>query len=458
MRVPALRSRCLDMTSAGTHIPTPAHVARPVAPGNGVAPGGRWLDIRARDTKTVRWETLDSQLAGIHRRRHRVGVWEPDKAASQTMAAVRRQTMAISDTRGLDAVSLPAWARGRWKLIPNAALLLGLLWSVYRAGAGGLFDCAATIAAELGFSERTLRNLLYGRRLKGVTVAPGLVDLGLVQVITTWREGSDGRVSDQGHNLLRVGPAFCELADLVVWAKRKRPRRCSAPAQRVARSELARLRRESVRLRRDAATSAWEARPGRVSRAGGSSAVPAAPPVPVAANHSTMPATLADNPALGGTPSGFPPTGEGGTGGGPVPPQKCTRFARDVSARRPRRPVTHRLATHGQVAPVRRLECETQPDRDVDVPAQRAGETTPKPSPPCGALHPAVPAHPPPPAKADGEPCWDFRLTPDAAKNPDVRRMLARLWSPTEKKTREHERREHDHRDPADEKAGDKRQ
>lgn len=261
------------------------------------------------------------------------------------MDDVRAQTIGAADIRTLDCISLRGFCRGLWDLTPNAEKLCGVVLSAYLLGSGGVFDCQSSVAAELGFSERTLRNILWGTKKTGRI---GLVEAGLISVVRTWRPGADGRPSDPGHLILRAGPVMEARARQVVYAKGDRPRRSGAPSVRESRAALSRLRREAAEVRRRKVGEAWNRRRAHET----------ADP----SKRQLLPQTPGNQDASRPGP-GFP---EGGGGGQPPSPQKMSSRSSQESQPRPTQP------------PATTSRPERRPG--ANAPAQMAKPDSPRPA------------------------------------------------------------------------------
>ena len=231
----------------------------------GVKAGARWRRKNAKGAP-IAWAQIDLQLAGIKMRRRRAGTWALHKAAIHTMSNVRAQTYCAADLGALDALSMPAWARGRWELTPNEEKLLGALWRAYANGTGGLDDCSSTIASDLGMSERTLRNSLNGRGPDSVSPRPGLIERGLVHVNRTHKQGRHGRKCDDSWLLLRIGPELEAIGHELVHARGGAPRG-SGYSRTSSRRARQRASSDARRLRKSQAQRAWRSRGGE--RTGG---------------------------------------------------------------------------------------------------------------------------------------------------------------------------------------------
>jgi hypothetical protein len=230
-------------------------------PYTGVMPGAKF---RKPDSgEHVNATQLDLQLDGIYMRRGRASQWNAELAASRIMTDLRAQTYGAREL-GDRVLGLPPWARGRWDLTPNQEKVLAALWVAYRDETCGVFELETTLASDLGFSERTLRNALNGRRWKRkdgtIGESMGLVEMGLAVKRQTWKAGTaDGRPSEHDWLLLRIGPAFEAYARPLVFEIKAPPRR-SGYTKSAARQAARLARKQARELRYARATEAYATR------------------------------------------------------------------------------------------------------------------------------------------------------------------------------------------------------
>ena len=270
-----------------------------VRPCAGVMPGAR---ARRGPGRHVPWSVLDQQLAGITQRRGRTGdawIWHERRPALRVMAAVQAQCARMADL-GRGDLRVPGWLRAEWwALTRNELMLCAAVVCAYESGWGGLLDCQSTVASDLGFSERTLRNALNGstwtRRDGTVVHRPGLVERGLLAKLQTFKPGApsgDRPPSERDWCLLRPAGALERAAAWHALGKRwtARAPKGSGWTRRLARSVVTRLRGGAARAR-FAAAGREHARARR----------------PSAGHHETLRTTIAVNtPALAVTDPSCP--------------------------------------------------------------------------------------------------------------------------------------------------------
>ncbi|TPV93787.1 MAG: hypothetical protein B7733_18690 [Myxococcales bacterium FL481] len=256
--------------------------------GGGVLPTGRWRSSReekfngAGSGEFVPWWRLDLQLEGIERRKGRASQWAEGNSARRTMEDVRAQTLRAGDLRRWD---VPAWLSDfGFHFTGTERAVLGAVLYCHDRQSGGLYDSQVAVAARLRVSERSIRNALWGRCASvrfGTRRRPGLVERGLVRVTQTWAPGRDGRPSDKGWLILRVGPELESMAEMAAYEKPKgaRPPRGSGITRVIARKYMALVRRyvkQGVYARTHeawAARRAYEAK-SKARAAGGDCGVP----------------------------------------------------------------------------------------------------------------------------------------------------------------------------------------
>ncbi len=247
-----------------------------VRPCAGVLPGAR---ARRGKGKHVPWSILDRKLLGVIKRRGRTGdawIWDSHKKANATMEHVRAQSATCADLGRAD-LRVPAWLRAEyWSLTANELILCATLVNAYEVGWGGVYELQSTLASDLGFSERCMRNILNGtkwKRADGTPVyRPGLVERGLVDKTLTFKAGDrTGKAPPSVKDWLLLRPAGV-LEHAAAWhafAKRWTPNapRKSGYTRRRARVAIRHMRMGAAGARRARAGRAWDARPERAMTA-----------------------------------------------------------------------------------------------------------------------------------------------------------------------------------------------
>lgn len=211
--------------------------------------GGR-PELSARQLELA-WRGLD--------RHHRREWTDVDKA---TMKELRARTFNIASLGGMRSAGPPAWfklrrADGDYVIPKRLWDYLAILYWAYANGTMGVLETNTALAVFLGVTPRHVRNyrndaIALGFQLRGDqksnrcdgrarrdahgrhTLAP-----------RTWREGSEGRTSDQGANLLRISPFMEALGGLAAYeVKAPGQSRCRKGARQAARA-LRKLTRAS---------------------------------------------------------------------------------------------------------------------------------------------------------------------------------------------------------------------